>query len=175
MVEWAKNGGKRPGENECFHCGKEGKSEIRDGVSFFLSILTRHAQVIGLEIVLKQVAKAVVMVVVMADAVEAVAAWEEVVVADSVVIDRLAVMVDVAMTATEGIAFSQSIIRILSVAVQCVRETTCPQPDTTIRLMLLLYCEISPVSDHNPLAFFLFFISWFSDLLGSTSISIPNL
>ncbi|EPB83212.1 hypothetical protein HMPREF1544_10060 [Mucor circinelloides 1006PhL] len=24
VVEWAKNGGKRPGENECFHCGKEG-------------------------------------------------------------------------------------------------------------------------------------------------------
>ncbi|KAG0189318.1 hypothetical protein DFQ28_003574 [Apophysomyces sp. BC1034] len=23
VVEWAKNGGKRPGENECFHCGKE--------------------------------------------------------------------------------------------------------------------------------------------------------
>ncbi|KAI7865584.1 hypothetical protein BDF14DRAFT_1823363 [Spinellus fusiger] len=24
VVEWAKNGGKRAGENECFHCGKEG-------------------------------------------------------------------------------------------------------------------------------------------------------
>ncbi|KAI8878467.1 hypothetical protein K501DRAFT_31021 [Backusella circina FSU 941] len=24
VVEWAKNGGKRPGENECFFCGKEG-------------------------------------------------------------------------------------------------------------------------------------------------------
>ncbi|KAI7892849.1 uncharacterized protein EV154DRAFT_180145 [Mucor mucedo] len=24
VVEWAKNGGKRPGENECFHCGAEG-------------------------------------------------------------------------------------------------------------------------------------------------------
>ncbi|KAI8333188.1 hypothetical protein EDC96DRAFT_526117 [Choanephora cucurbitarum] len=24
VIEWAKNGGKRPGDNECFHCGKQG-------------------------------------------------------------------------------------------------------------------------------------------------------
>ncbi|KAI8393518.1 uncharacterized protein BYT42DRAFT_551325 [Radiomyces spectabilis] len=41
IVEWAKNGGKRPGENECFHCGKEGhwardcRARNRDGGSRF--------------------------------------------------------------------------------------------------------------------------------------------
>ncbi|KAG1533687.1 hypothetical protein G6F50_015786 [Rhizopus delemar] len=24
VVEWAKNGGKRPSENECYHCGRSG-------------------------------------------------------------------------------------------------------------------------------------------------------
>lgn len=60
------------------------------------------------------------------------AAWEEVVAVDLAVIDLLTVMVDVEMTATEGIAFSQSIIRMLSVAVQCacVRACVCMWNDS---------------------------------------------
>lgn len=28
VVEWARNGGKRPNENECFNCGREGKFRL---------------------------------------------------------------------------------------------------------------------------------------------------
>ena len=61
---------------------------------------------------------------------------EEEVVEDLAVIDRLAVMVDVEMTATEGIAFSQSIIRMYQLQSSVCVKFTCAQLDATICLML---------------------------------------